>query len=46
MPLEVTPFFPYLTRLPSGTLVGYAEQTTVQHCHSGSCRTMQNEQSN
>jgi hypothetical protein len=46
MPLEVTPFFPYLTRLPSGNLVGYAEQTTVQHCHSGSCRTMQNEQSN
>jgi hypothetical protein len=46
MPLEVTPFLPYLTRLPSGNLDGYAEQTTVQHCHSGSCRTLQNEQSN
>jgi Peptidase family M48 len=46
MPLEVTPFFPYLTRLPSDNLVGYADQITVQHCHSGSCRTMQNEQSN
>jgi hypothetical protein len=46
MPLEVTPFFPYLSRLPNESLAGHAEQATVQHCHSGSCRTMQNEQSN
>jgi hypothetical protein len=30
MPLEVTPFFPYLTRLPNGNLVGHAEQATVE----------------
>ena len=46
MPLEVTPFFPYLSRLPNESLAGHAEQATVQHCHSGSCRMMQNEQSN
>lgn len=28
MPLEVTPFFPHLTRLPSKTLVGRAAQST------------------
>jgi peptidase M48-like protein len=46
MPLEVTPFFPYLSRLPKESLADHAEQATVQHCHSGSCRMMQNEQSN
>jgi len=46
MPLEVTPFFPYLSRLPNESLADHAEQATVQHCHSGSCRMMQNEQSN
>jgi hypothetical protein len=30
MPLEVTPFFPHLTRLPSKTLVGRAAQSTAE----------------
>jgi hypothetical protein len=32
MPLEVTPFFPYLTRLPNGSLAlaAHAEQATVE----------------
>jgi len=30
MPLEVTPFFPHLTRLPSEDLVGHAAQSAVE----------------